>query len=727
MEGNKNGGIIITIKGEGFSTIPNQNKVSIGGEICPIISGTRYQIECKIPQKPSTLHSNNQQMGLERLIFKSTKVGDLESEFPNFEGYESRNMSLGTYVTNDHNNNNNDNMEVEVIRGYFRPPHTGSYEFFVVNIEETVVNFGEGSSSKSRIITAPENKNNIKRRWDRAQSSSKYLVEGSAYYIEIIHRVYGGYVILGYEMENTSPNTEHNRKQVQVVSINAHVIHEEHHFTLKDPPPYTTSTYYKWMLFMNNGGTYQSDPIYPRASALQFRESIRSAFNNLQVTVTVVLKSITGEGMLSENMKTDMNIGSITYIVAIISPHADDLAFLSADIPPQPILPYTSTLKEENFHYYSDHSYTLPLTGHFTLLFQYNLEIYTLGPISVCEGAQDIINMVEDKYPKDLTGVLDIYILDTPACGEVYEVAFEFIGCTSNVPLLEFSNSGTSIYGGHPTERTMEIREVQTFSNNIYMQFIAPELLYVEGSSGVGVSVESNSVPSACPTLDCSFRYTESTIPVMREVKYIASGRVVEITYRPIVENIENIYSIWVGDTECNAVSRMVVMNEEIGVSCRLTKEPIGGSYYPVVSYSEGYWGVEEGLSPIVIGYSIDEISPSEGLNPSGGQVLTFSGHSLPYTLEQGRQHLEVMVDGGTPIPILYSQNNYFTILTPQFISHTPVITLVLNGLTQEISGALKLTSNTFPTLLSVHPTSGSTVFRKYIIITRIYLYIYMV
>ena len=80
-------------------------------------------------------------------------------------------------------------------------------------------------------------------------------------------------------------------------------------------------------------------------------------------------------------------------------------------------------------------------------------------------------------------------------------------------------------------------------------------------------------------------------------------------------------------------------------VTCDLDEELPAGSWYPKLITENGLIRRDPAVSNTVVLYEITNVSPSTGLNPAGGNILTIAGENFPANGDS-QYNLSIMIGG---------------------------------------------------------------------------------
>ena len=731
QEGGRGGGATLEITGEGFSQVKGENTVRIGGSECRITFATRSAIHCVVPPNTLGITTSTKYIGLERLIFEnSTGVYNLEVDYPGLVGYSSRNLSLMTHTSGE-NENEKDNMmsrRTEVLRGYFTPPVTGKYKFVLNNLETTYVYIGNTTEDKEQIL-GQGFKHREERDWWGAHigiSAPLDLDHTKSYYLEIRHRLYtGGFFYLGFELENSTPHAL-NKHQVQKATIQGNLVYETHLFTIISPPRGSSGEIYKWRVFKNNNKGeknegLKSEGIGVRATGAEFRNALRVAIPGLSVNV-VRVEYKDGEGVIIETPEDPMEdeLGEITYTVELSNPHTNPHSYINEDIPPYVILTSGSALKRSNFKHYSNYEFSQALIGNYGLVLKHpSVGVMELGVFTICDTGENMQRVMEERQPI-LKGAVEIVRNREYNCRDRNEYYFHFLGFREDLEIMGFSQDPlVNTYTGGSNTLLEEVTQVQSYSQDLFFPFIPPEYLHLE-DTGHAVEVEVKGTKSGCRYLNCKFTYLEGG-PSISGAELLGDTLTLTGTgFAPTdiqwITLGDNILCEREGDTDTDA---LIVCKVDLG-------DLVGGRYMSKVKYVKGVYAVLDTVSEVVIDYEITDAYPKINLNPGGGQIIKFDGTELPKILST--EDITISI-GGEYIRILdYIPSVSVTIMSPpmDYVDNPNIVEFTLNGLVKTFELNVGNT-DTFPTLLSILPDTGSPVFSKDVVIKGIlYIYIYI-
>ena len=732
-EGSIGGGQILEVLGEGFSAIKEENSITVGGVACKTTFATKSTLRCVLPAKPASPPAAGTPIGLEHLVFTGTHVtSTLETVTSGFTGYISRGVVLITHMKNEHSYDESGH-EAELLRGYFQPPQDGNYKFVLNNYETTYVYLGNTTEDKSLIVYSGWNYGEERDYWGKyidthSKSQSPIPLEASKkYYIEIRHRLYtGGYFSLGFELEYGSAHPL-NKRQVQKVSFDANIDYETHYFSILNPPTADSGETYKWRVYKNdNNGEAdpregrKTDPIPVRATAAQFRDFMRGVLPGLSIPTPEVTYFDSDENEVESPSTTSLlqdAFSEIKYKIVIQSNHYKDFAFVNQNTPPSAVISSTSELRRSNFKHESDYVYSVYHRGTYGLSLNHpTLGTLTLGKFSICAQSEEIQRIIEDTQPL-LKGKIEAVRGRNANCYDINEVYFHFIGFDSDLDLLSISTDPevTNLEGGNadPATHTQGVEEVQGYSTDLFFPFIPTEYLSQDPVEGL-VEVETNGMKAGCRDLECGFTYLGDG-PSISGVLYDQGSRVLTLmgTGFDVEDEDGGTLIEWVALGSVNCPIQGGTTDTEI--VCTLDSELIGGAYLPSVKYDKGYFAVEDSVANIEIDYTIDA-SPKLNLNPNGGQIITFTGTNLPSDLLE--EELTITLGGAEMDILKVFKNNKLRIESPPLsASNNPnKATVVLNGLTKEVD--LEVGSDSFPTVSTITPNTGSPVLLKDLTVT---------
>ena len=65
-------------------------------------------------------------------------------------------------------------------------------------------------------------------------------------------------------------------------------------------------------------------------------------------------------------------------------------------------------------------------------------------------------------------------------------------------------------------------------------------------------------------------------------------------------------------------------------ITCDLSSELPGGSWYPIVIVDCGQVKLDDTISPEVVEMTLISVSPKININPAGGDIMTITGTNFP-------------------------------------------------------------------------------------------------
>ena len=667
-------------------------------------------------------------MGVEHLVFPGTrKTWNLETDYPNLENYTSKNVTLSLHSHNQHIYYIKPTFygQVSVRRGYFTPPESGNYRFIWNSHEATTFYFGESKESKTALFS--KGWGNLQERnlleGDRVKSEWQILSADISYYIEMRNEEQNSYANVALEKQHSSSHPL-NPSSAQKVKINGNLTYEYHNFSVLNPP-LDTSTYYKWMIYLNDeNGQPQagrlSSKIFSRCTSTQFRDNIYPAFQGLWIRVHASFKDKSGEDYAPSDYQTDENIGEMIYHVKIMTAHYTPISHVNKDRKPESVA--SGSITQSQLRHNSEYLFDLALDGEFELSLEHpSLGNMIIGPIKIRDTSSTIMEMMTEKYPSSW-GKIDVFIYTAYVSYDIYHISFQFNGLEEDPPLMQFIKGRESgdITGGNEERRGESIEIVQTYSTNILFPQIPPEYLSLEPQIGQ-VVVKTREQTSLCPEMNCVFTYLDVS-PQITSFVYDSVLSILTLQGTHFGDEVIPEVDIELGGSGCEVKTWS---NTEI--NCTLGGDAMGGKYQPNIVYPEGKWPINT-EDIIILEYSIDSITPSSDLNPQGGQPLTIIGTQFPPHLDHNNNHiLHVYFDGVGELDIIQCSSTQIIVLTIP-VTTSPVVKLVLNAYHKTYSGVLTLATlgSDFPQITEVIPAWGSPVFNKELNITGKYIYIYI-
>ena len=177
------------------------------------------------------------------------------------------------------------------------------------------------------------------------------------------------------------------------------------------------------------------------------------------------------------------------------------------------------------------------------------------------------------------------------------------------------------LYGGGMAIENTITQQKGKSAKNLYYPFIPFEWLYTYEETPQ-VLAEIEGLPAVCKNLDCSYTYEANTAEVT-SMSVNAASLEVTITGTNLPADIDQVS---VGDASCQSITS----NDGSSLVCTLDSPCQAGDHEPVVKSPKGLIPNASGFSKYTVPLVVTSVSPSDSLNPAGGDRITILGSGFP-------------------------------------------------------------------------------------------------
>eukprot|EP00794_Sanderia_malayensis_P006708 gene6708-7470_t len=211
-EGSKSGGTLLTIKGKFLTNDKSHVSVTVGGVPCKVVTTSKTEVTC-VTGKQAVMARNSSDpypggRGASMDLWKSSGV----RSFSSFLSFDKNSSIYSRHIMRDTLEFNNVRFPSSEkshgrFSGFFVPPHTGYYTFFVSNddVGQIYMSDNELASQKKLIASCPSYSYKSFYRFASQMSVKKRLAKHQPYYFEFPFFDYGGgyYARMAVKMDKT--------------------------------------------------------------------------------------------------------------------------------------------------------------------------------------------------------------------------------------------------------------------------------------------------------------------------------------------------------------------------------------------------------------------------------------------------------------------------------------------------------------------------------------------
>ena len=703
-------GTIVSIKGEGFSSVTTENVVDVQGNACQVLEASETEIKCQITVTTSDYSGT------------TDFVGGLGAHVVEYDGIVNSQIS-GTTITpvNKHftdmisrsSTNENDNRLTRSIEAWFVPPKTGSYIFHGSCDDSCTLDLSttpDSKSSATSILTV--GRHGQFNSWSTNSthmSAAQSLTAGQKYYMKVIFDDYGwtDYMSFGFTIDDSSTQVANSQKGWKELTINPSHVFESFELELPANPDVSYRLRFESPSYNNCTNVNDATEIFENChananstcncvsttftqdtSASSFRGDIDDFFNKFHTyygtNATVVKENITDGSGATTGYKFTTTLG-----YALLNPSFDKINLYVKNNTDST---YKVGVNGTDYTYTFTNKDTLthPITGSYkATINDGNGNTVDTDDIEISDAIGKILSKIYAKLPA-LLGKIELR--DSFDTFYTYEegrtLLYRTTGSAENFT-LELANSATDpINVPNFPNQAIAFSKNDSYipaSNKPYYEVIPGKFLKTVETSPQ-VTVATNGIPGACPDKGtCGFTFTAQSGSIS---SYTFNSDYTELTIAGTSIPGDIVNYISVGSCICDLHPSYSVTATEI--HCIMRDCP-SGDYKGYVQTTNGAL-TNSGSNDLTIPIVVNSVIPTQ-LYKSGGQTMTFTGTNFPSSLARANAFSDFAIefsDGKTCTA---------TRVTPTQILCTTPVDLTVGAITV----SLKFNSKT-------NTTSGLTV-----------------
>ena len=227
-----------------------------------------------------------------------------------------------------------------------------------------------------------------------------------------------------------------------------------------------------------------------------------------------------------------------------------------------------------------------------------------------------------------VTKLQTTYATDT--IGFEYEIFFE--GMSGSVDQFRVVSSQDDPIVG--TDLVYEQSEERPFGASLKWDVIPSEYFFTKHDAPQ-VMVSVDGMPALCTGLHCDYTYVVGPETI---TAFTVAGIQVTITGTDLTEPT----SVEMGYINCEVTSFDDVLGQ---IDCTLERVLPGGKWFPAVYTEQGLVKRDAAVTAHEVTLEITSVSPSTGLNPAGGDIVTITGTNFPES-NDARYNLSILISG---------------------------------------------------------------------------------
>ena len=667
--GSRAGGLEVTVQGVGFPSDPTHITADIEGNSCHVTSSSYTSLTC------------------------TTSAQLLTESGPKYEGYaglrhyrwynltktdtllESEADIADIVPMADSFPPHNDLVELVFVEkwvGYFKPPRTGEYVFYVSSDDgcEVWLSTDMTEGNKVRVINYSGYtgfRDMLSRTSTRSAAIS--LVSGQSYYLEIWHSQWSGdtHFSIGVEVPSPGHATANNMPSVQQLTITpAQLTREVQRVTLSGVPTGGSIVFtYK--------GKSSSTVNWPSTGSLWTCGDILAAMKNLAIS------SLSCAVVTTPSIAYDFTFTyAWTDIRGLIG------ASLSNAQPAGMSAATTQTVRASK-----------PLTGTYKLT--WNSVVTDDIPL------QTSANKLQSQLNTNFTDFSGNLMVSGYANADGVHLQFIFgdsLNPTGTVPLIAATANVVTAADEGPAVVT--VTESIPGSTNQFWWAIPSEFFRTIEDYPV-LRVYTDGQPALCRG-NCAFQYSVNS-PTVNSVTYAASVTMTGVNFPAACDLI----SVSIGGTNCPVTScstTSIVCSQGVGMV---------GTYTPVVHIAgSGLAVLASGLATVSYSLAITSVSPAVG-SIGGGTLLTIIGSGFLPDMHYPGSTQSITIGNSECVVQTTSGSTITCITSPQ--TTTSLLTLTV-GSSPVTSTGFTYDPSSSPTITSINPTYASTIVKTTLTIT---------
>jgi hypothetical protein len=744
----KNPGSIVTVEGEGFDPIAENNEVQIDDLACDVIEASTNSITCQLPEKTSDTTASfyiggtgahaKEYKGVNSNSVSGSTTPTRETLFTDLEGIRGNPYISGAYSRS--------------LETWFIAPRDGDYVFHAscddrCNVSLSTVD-GDPSAATTIISTSTWEywSNYFYARSTDMFSSPISLVAGEHYYMSVKHDDYGGsnHMQVGFTIQNeTDIETTSTWGGWAHISMDPHHTFEQMTLTL----PNDTETAYKVQFKsedysgellkcskLSSWGTIQiadedldgclSGYFKASYTNTQMRSAFSRFFNSIHSdygdTMTVVKKTLDASGQ-----ETDVAEDISSYQFVFTGNYALNKKSFES------VRTFTTDGETSVVSLTYDQESTKPLTGSYKIRVTQTkdngqVKTYDTEDIPLDTSATVVRRMILEAWSK-LIGRLEFRRYNNRFLS--YQEGLDFYyslkypkNSKFTVSMEIINSSDDPLTGGSETLEPTYTSNDTYIENTVFPFFEAiPAHFLRTVEYSPQVVVKTNGLLGACPSQgSCDVSFIDSTADIHDiEQQSLYTFFILTGTNIPF-EDVE--YVSFGTLRKCTIDPAIPASATE--VKCDMPK-PIAGNHGVYVQTTKGALSTSYGTVDIPI--LIDSVLPST-VASTGGQILTITGDFFPQSLSEAKSIDDFSIKLIFPSTRRNLQNtelecslqsaqiDQLTCLTPAGLSGSPVVQVTFNGISQNMTGTLSVSTVT-ESVVSVSPSAVSPTLKQDLVI----------
>ena len=636
-------GVVISITGAGFSKTPEQNVVTYGDSLCYVLSSSYTFIECILstPIQPTQSALYIGHAGINVKLYSG--INNLTT----LQGLYSSTLNSQQKLLSFEIPYNNMTGYSEILEGFFQPPITGSYRFYLSSQgpSQLYISTVSTSTSNLRLIAQVNNSTEFRNFFNPNESSqisaNITLQAGSYYLLRAFHLdATNKTLTVGVNIPTTTRGNFSPRETISI-NITAQVVRKQAIFSF-----ISTTTVVKFLYI--SGGTVLSSRnlTYPADPA-----TLIAALADIGVNIAVVSQQFYDSSF--NPLTSTTGSSKVQYLVTFL----DD--FLSAS------LPGLSDTTVGSFSSVTGNTPTSLVSGSYTL---------SVSGVSVKLQFNETADTIATKFDAALGQQYGTRGFLYGDCRTGCSYVLQFIGYTNDIPPVTLTTN--SLAGGAiQPQVTIKILQDAASSSTFYAP-IPYNLLYTMETQPQ-IKVATTGLLGSC-TGSCGFTVYQSDKTYPKIIGYSISGYILTVNMANAASLVSSKTRVFFSGQEelvssFNAATQVITVT----LSTNSDKTPIlaAGSFYPVVNIQGiGLAALDASLSAYSVQPNIKSISVVKS-----GTNLMFIVLGSGFGISLTRQFGTTATIGGITCAVTLLSNTQLRCLA-SLISTVGPFTVVVNG-----------------------------------------------